>query len=282
MTSTHTLSNDTNHHNQFSQCIMIINRYNKILNNDCIPSINNIKIKNSKNIFNKATNYLVSNKLKAESGNNKFNINLINTSELTEISSLLSSFKSPKKEKKIKKIKLKNSKFNSLLYYLNKNTKFKENEIQNRYRPIIKEFFGKKDYIKFANKSEKFIRPKEVKTLYKDTKLIKTIFDYINNSFLKLRYNQAKINHEKMIELFEKQKKEKFKNQKEKNIILVDKCLQIKNLIYKKNINELEDIESEKKRKENKKIYTTPKEEYDKNLALRNKLKFKDFINNNL
>jgi hypothetical protein len=261
---------------------MIINRYNKILNNDCIPSINNIKIKNSKNIFNKATNYLVSNKLKAESGNNKFNINLINTSELTEISSLLSSFKSPKKEKKIKKIKLKNSKFNSLLYYLNKNTKFKENEIQNRYRPIIKEFFGKKDYIKFANKSEKFIRPKEVKTLYKDIKLIKTIFDYINNSFLKIRYNQAKINHEKMIELFEKQKKEKFKNQKEKNIILVDKCLQIKNLIYKKNINELVDIESEKIRKENKIIYTTPKEDYDKNLALRNKLKFKDFINNNL
>ena len=64
-----------------------------------------------------------------------------------------------------------------------------ENDIQNRYRPIIKEFFGKKDYKKFESKSEKFIRPEELKMLYRDTRLINSIFDYLNNQILFLLGN---------------------------------------------------------------------------------------------
>ena len=235
LTSTHALSNDSNHHNKLSQCIMINNRYNTIQKTDFVPLINNFQINNSKNFCDKTKNYSRVNRLKTEIVNNKYNINLINTAELTKISSLLSSLKYPKEDKKIKKSNLKNTKYNSLLYHLNKNTKLKENEMQNRYRPIMKEFFGKKDYLKFSNKSVKFIRPKELKTLYKDTKLIKTIFDYLNNSFLKIRYHQAKMNQQKMNELLENQKKEKFYRViKKENNLLVDKCFQIKKLIFKK------------------------------------------------
>jgi hypothetical protein len=155
-----------NIHNGFS------NRYKY---NDIIPSINSNYSKN------KTTNTFSIKRVKIDK--HKVKINLINTEELTRISTLLSAFKSPKKKKKRKKYfnsSTKNFKFGSLLYHLNKKSKMNENDIQNRYRPIIKEFFGKKDYKKFESKSEKFIRPEELKMLYRDTRLINSIFDYLN------------------------------------------------------------------------------------------------------
>ena len=232
-----TLTYSSTHYNKISQCLLINNRYYDILNTDTIPSINNDHlIKNHRNIFNKSTNSLSPTKFKTFSTiHNKFNINLINTDELTKISTLLSSFKSSKKAKNKRNFNIKNIRSNSLLYHLNKNTKLKDSEIQNRYRPIIKEFFGKKDYLKFANKSEKFIKPDEIKMLYKDTKLIKSIFDYLNNSFLKIRYHQAKMNQKLMDELLEKKKNQKYYYHKLEENLALDKFFQIKKIEYDKN-----------------------------------------------
>ena len=108
-----------------------------------------------------------------------------------------------------------------------------ENDIQNRYRPIIKEFFGKKDYKKCESKSEKFMRPEELKMLYRDTRLINSIFDYLNNSFSKIRYHQAMINQKEMNELLKKKNEKNFCNKldKEKDLPLND-IIQIKKIIH--------------------------------------------------
>ena len=238
LSSTQISSNDYNTQNKLSQCLLINNRYNDNLYHNVIPSIknnnNNEKIKNSRNIFNKTINCFSYPKLQSKSENKKYNINLINTEELTAISSLLSSFKSNKniKPKKKKNLFLKNFKVNSLLYYLNKNTKMKNKEIDNRYKP----FLCHKDYLKYVSKSEKFIKSDELKMLNQDTKLIKTIFDYINNSFSKIRYYQAMINQKNMNEFLEKRKNEKnYYHNTERDINLsLDKFLQIKKLEFNK------------------------------------------------
>lgn len=244
LSPTTTLSNISRYHNEISQCLLVNNRYCDYINTETIPSINcNNFNRNSRNNFTKTINSYSLSKLKSESIKNKFDINLINTEELTKISTLLSSFKSAKKTKRKKNYNIKKYKFNSLLYLINKNTKLKDNEIQNRYRPIIKDFFGKKDYVKFASKSEKFIKPQEIKMLYKDTKLIKSIFDYLNDSFSKIRYHQAQINQKIMNELLEKKKKEKYyynKKEKEKNLPL-EKFFQIKKIIYEQKRDKLKE-----------------------------------------
>jgi len=244
--SSNQLTTDTHSNKKISQFLLINNRYNDILHTNIIPSIknntNNIKIKNMRNTFNKTTNCFPLNKLKTKSENKKLKINLINTEELNKISTtLFSSFKSTKKIKQKKNINLSlnDFKINSLLYYLNKSTKFKDSEIENRYKPIIKEFFCKKDYLKFASKSEKFIKTEELKMLYKDTRLIKAIFDYINNSFSKLRFYQAVLNQKKMNELLEKKKKEKYyyRHIEKEKILALNELLQIKKLVINKNRN---------------------------------------------
>lgn len=242
LSSTPILFNKSNSHYKESQYLLNNNRYN-YLNTNFIPSIKdnkkNYQIKSSRNIFNNTTNCFTYNKLRVQSDNSKFKINLIDTEELTKISTLLSSFKSIKKakRKKYKSSSFKNLNYNSLLYYLNKNTKIKDNEIENRYRPIIQEFFGKKDYLKFANKSEKFLKSGELKMLYQDTKLIKAIFDYINNSFSKIRYYQALINQKKMNEILAKKKKEKtYYNNTEKEINLpLHDLFKIRKIVINKN-----------------------------------------------
>ena len=243
LSSTQISSNDYNSQNKLSQCLLINNRYKDNLYHNVIPSIkynnNNDKNKNSRNnIFNKTTNCFSYPKLQSKSENKKYNIHLINTEELTAISSLLSAFKSSKniKPKKKKNLFLKNFKVNSLLYYLNKNTKMKNKEIDNRYKPIIKQFLCHKDYLKYVSKSEKFIKSDELKMLNQDTKLIKTIFDYINNSFSKIRYYQAMINQKNMNEFLEKRKNEKnYYHNTERDINLsLDKFLQIKKLEFNK------------------------------------------------
>ena len=209
------------------------NRYKYNDYNDIIPSINSNCSKN------KTTNTFSIKRVKLDK--HKVKINLINTEELTKISTLLSSFKSPKKKRKRKKYfnsSTKNFKYGSLLYHLNKKSKMNENDIQNRYRPIIKEFFGKKDYKKFASKSEKFVRPEELKMLYRDTGLINSIFDYLNNSFSKIRYHQTMINQKEKNELLKKKNEKNFchKLVKEKDLPLND-IIQIKKIIYDKNKN---------------------------------------------
>jgi hypothetical protein len=125
------------------------------------------------------------------------------------------------------------------MYHINKRNKLNDYQIQNRYRPIYKEFFGKKDYMKFAKKSKKFVRQEELKLLYKDTTLISGIFEYLNKSFLKIRYQQALRNHKIKSELLRKKKEETkiFYQTNEKELYLpLDKFFQIKKITYISNI----------------------------------------------
>lgn len=62
-----------------------------------------------------------------------------------------------------------------------------ENKLLNRYNPNYKEYLGKSDYDKLKLKSKKLINTKEkIKFIFKDTKLIMAMCDYLNTSFAKL------------------------------------------------------------------------------------------------
>ena len=286
----YTLFDENNSHNDLCQFLSINNRYSSVSTNsntNNLPSINN---DNTQRNTSRKTNYdntiTISSfgRMKTESRNKNFDINLINTDELTKISSLLLSFKSRKKKKK-KKNKdyfLNSIKFNSLMYHLNKENKLNDYQIQNRYRPIYKEFFGKKDYIKFKNKSKKFIRTDELKTLYKETTLINGIFEYLNKHYLKIRYIQAKKN-QKLLEELLKRKKEESQNyyqnlEKEINLPL-DKLLQIKKIAYSERQGRTLSVENKNGMKENKNIESS-KKELDKYLIL-NLLKRENLSNDN-
>lgn len=268
-----TISNKDNYeYSKINQCLSINNRYSSSLNTDFTEFSPFIKNENSKNIYsrNNLTNEISTfslGKFKTKPENNIYKINLINTDELTQISSLLLSFKSHKKMKKKKKINfsLNNFKYNSLKYHLNKKTKLNENQIVNRYRPIIKEFFGKKDYKKFESKSAKYIRPEELITLYRDTTLIDGIFEYLNKSFMKIRYIQAKKNHKFLKELMEKKKEESknhFLKMKKDVFLPLDKFFQIKKIMYRDSNRGLS-VENKINIKSQKKIFKKSKEQID-------------------
>ena len=274
----YTFFDENNYHNDLCHCLSINNRYSNISTNsntNNLPSINN---DNTQRNTSRKTNYDNTitkssfGRMKTESRNKNFDINLINTDELTKISSLLLSFKSHKKKKK-KKNKdhfLNSIKFNSLMYHLNKESKLNDYQIQNRYRPIYKDFFGKKDYIKFKNKSKKFIRTDELKTLYKETTLINGIFEYLNKYYLKIRYTQAKKN-QKILEELLKRKKEESQNyyhnlEREINLPL-DQLFQIKNITYNERQGRTLSVENKNGIKENKDKMPSRKE-LDKHLIL--------------
>ena len=237
---------DNKNNSNLCQCLLInkgfLNKSNNS-NTNILPSFKDESTQKdySRNKFN-TLNTSSFRRYKTESTNNPYNtynINLINTGELTQISNLLSSFKSPKKKKKKKRnFSINNLKYNSLMYQINKKNKLNDYQIQNRYRPVYKEFFGKKDYMKFANKSKKFVRQEELKLLYKDTTLISGIFEYLNKSFLKIRYQQALRNHKIKNELLQRKKEERknFYQSNEKEVYLpLDTFLQIKKVTYNNN-----------------------------------------------
>ena len=254
-TYSNTYSNEKIHSNIKSQCLLNNNRYSKFCksNKNFIPSINFDNNFSKTNSMNQTLNSLQIKRKKIDK--KKFRINLINTEELTKISTLLSSFKSPikKKKKKYFHSTKKNFKYGSLLYHLNKKTKLNDKDIQNRYRPIIKEFFGKKDYKIFASKSEKFIRPEELKMLYRDTRIINSTLDYLNNSFLKFRYRQALINQKEKNELLQKKRNERnYYHNLEKEINLpLDNFIQIKKIIYDNNKDIFKTFNNDQINKEN-------------------------------
>ena len=267
----YTLFDERNHHNDLFQCMSINNRYSYISTNsntNNLPSINNDNTQKNtprKNNYDNIITISSFGRLKTESRNKNFDINLINTDELTKISSLLLSFKSHKKKKKKKKSNyfLNSIKFNSLMYHLNKENKLNDYQIQNRYRPIYKEFFGKKDYSKFKSKSKKFIRTDELKTLYKETTLINGIFEYLNKYYLKIRYTQARKNQKLLEELLERKKEESrnYYHNSEKEINLpLNKMFQIKKIPYNGRQGRTLSVENKKYMKENMNIREARKE----------------------
>ena len=176
-----------------------------LLENNNIPSIISKKSRNKNNI----NKYSLSER---DNNQKKLNINIINTEELINRSKLYMTQKSIKKGKKKKNSpNYKNFKFNTLISNINKNLKLTDDEIHNRYRPKIKEFYGKDDYYKFAKKAEKFIRQEELNMLYKNTKLMHIICDYIDKHFMKIKFREA-IQHQRQIDaLYEKKQENKLK-----------------------------------------------------------------------
>jgi hypothetical protein len=280
-----TSSLDNNNNNNLCQCLLINKRFlnsNKS-NTNILPSFKDeYTQKNySRNKFNTLSTSPL-HRYTTESTNNPYNtynINLINTGELTQISNLLSSFKSPKKKKKKKRtFSINNLKYNSLMYHISKRNKLNDYQIQNRYRPVYKEFFGKKDYMKFANKSKKFVRQEELKLLYKDTTLIIGIFEYLNKSFLKIRYQQALRNHKIKSELLKKKKEEKknFYQSNEKEVYLpLDKFFQIKKITYRSNNEGTFSVDNKNSIREKAKMKST-KEEFANKLKSNIKYKLKE------
>ena len=287
-----TLSNEfSNHRSRLYQSLLT---NNKSLNNWNTESSSNNdntfqKINIKPNLIHTISDfsfkkYKPQNYIKKE--HNSYNINLINTGELTQISSLLSSFKSSKKHKKKKKLKyyLNTSEYNSIKYHLTKKAKLNDSQILNRYRPIIKEFFLKKDYLRFEKKSEKFLHPNELKMLYKEKSLINGIFEYLSKSFMKIRYNQAKKNNKMITDFFEK-KKEESKNyylKLEKEIKLpLDKLFQIKKIKFDSSDKVL-NTKNKIIKKENKNIMTKSSKELNNDLFPRFQIKIKrnNFFNN--
>ena len=277
---------DNNDNNNLCQCLLINKRFLNNSNNsnkNILPSFKDeYTQKNySRNKYNTLSTSFF-HRYKTESANNPFNtynINLINTGELTQISNLLSSFKSPKKKKKKKRnFSINNLKYNSLIYHISKRNKLNDYQIQNRYRPIYKEFFGKKDYMKFANKSKKFVRQEELKLLYKDTTLIIGIFEYLNKSFLKIRYQQALRNHKIKSELLKKKKEERknFYQSNEKEVYLpLDKFFQIKKITYRSNNEGTFSVDNKNSIREKAKMKST-KEEFANKLKSNIKYKLKE------
>ena len=276
---------DNNNNNNLCQCLLINKNFLNNSNNsntNILPTFKDeYTQKNySRNKFNTlSTSFFYP--YKTESVNNPYNtynINLINTGELTQISNLLSSFKSPKKKKKKKRnFSINNLKYNSLMYHINKRNKLNDYQIQNRYRPIYKEFFGKKDYMKFAKKSKKFVRQEELKLLYKDTTLISGIFEYLNKSFLKIRYQQALRNHKIKSELLRKKKEETkiFYQTNEKELYLpLDKFFQIKKITYRSSNEGAFSVDNKNSISEKRKMKST-KEELSNKLKLNLKYKLK-------
>ena len=145
------------------------------------------------------------------------NINKFDLDSIIKFSNRYSNSKTPKikkrKNKVIKKVNNENgninenNRFNSLNCFIDNYIEFDENKILNRYNPKFDEYFGKLDYYKLIQKGKNLLTAKEkIKTVFKDTKLLMAMCDYLNTSLAKLKNEKrAKIkNRNKQIEEMKK------------------------------------------------------------------------------
>jgi len=121
-------------------------------------------------------------------------INSFDTEKINKFSNIFVNYKNHKiKNRKnnflysTKNNKTQNNRFNSLNLFIDSYLQIDENKLLNRYNPNYKEYLGKSDYDKLKLKSKKLINTKEkIKFIFKDTKLIMAMCDYLNTSFAKL------------------------------------------------------------------------------------------------
>ena len=146
------------------------------------------------------------------------NISKFNMEKIIKFSNNFLNSKTPKIKKRKKYIIINNSKdknknsknhnrFNSLNCFIDNYIEFDENKILNRYNPKFDEYFGKLDYYKLIQKGKNLLTAKEkIKTVFKDTKLLMAMCDYLNTSLAKLKNEKrAKIkNRNKQIEEMKK------------------------------------------------------------------------------
>ena len=159
--------------------------------------------KNTSDIFNKVKTFSTSSCWYAKTDNfdNKSYLNDINsfdTEKINKFSSIFVNYKNHRiKDRKnnflysTKNNKTQNNRFNSLNLFIDSYLQIDENKLLNRYNPKYEEYLGKSDYDKLNLKSKKFLNTKDkIKVIFKDSKLIMAMCDYLNSSL-------AKINNEK-------------------------------------------------------------------------------------
>jgi len=159
--------------------------------------------KNASNNFNKMKTFSTSSYWyqKKDSFNNISNLNDINsfdTEKINKFSSIFVNYKNQKIRNRknnflysTKNNKTQNNRFNSLNLFIDSYLQIDENKLLNRYNPNYEEYLGKSDYDKLNLKSKKLLNTKDkIKFIFRDTKLIMAMCDYLNTSF-------AKINNEK-------------------------------------------------------------------------------------
>ena len=159
--------------------------------------------KNASNNFNKMKTFSTSSCWYRKTDNfdsisNLNDVNSFDTEKINKFSSIFVNYKNHKiKNRKnnflysTKNNKTQYNRFNSLNLFIDSYLQMDENKLLNRYHPNYKEYLGKSEYDKLNLKSKKLLNTKEkIKVVFKDTKLIMAMCDYLNTSL-------AKINNEK-------------------------------------------------------------------------------------
>ena len=175
-------------------------------------------------------------------------INLVDFDRIMKYSYLITKKNSPIKNEKTKTfpktpfingVKKGRNYKSSLNYLLGKNLIFDENSIDKKYKPNLYDFLGEKENIDFSNKNKKLVKSKgEIIKLYKNIKLMKSTFDYLNCTLSRL-YNEKR---SKEKELKKEEKKLKMSNIYEtdvnsklkKEIIPIDKLCKVRKYFSQK------------------------------------------------
>lgn len=164
------------------------------------------------------------------------NINKFDMEKIIKYSNKFINSKTPKIKKR-KNILIKNennqenknNRFNSLNCFIDKYIDFDENKLLNRYQPNFEEFFNNLDYKELKKRGKHLLTAKEkIKLIFKNTKLIMAMCDYLNDSFSKLK-NEKRYKMKTIIKEIEEIKK----NQKYKKTIETEIK---KNLLPKKDL----------------------------------------------
>lgn len=158
---------------------------------------------NTKTIYPKKTNHKTSTCWHKTENNNSKKINNIDMENIIKYSNNYAKYRTPKIKRrknifsnniKNKKV-ITNNRFNSLNCFIDNYIQIDENKLVNRYIPNFGDYFSKTDQNKLIEKGKNLLTEKEkIKLVFKDTKLIMAMCDYLNSSF-------AKIKNEKRLKL---------------------------------------------------------------------------------
>ena len=173
-------------------------------------------------------------------------INKIDMENVIKFSNNFFQSKTPKKKKRKKyfpintKNNIVNNRFNSLNCFIDNYIQIDEDKLWNRYFPKYEDYLNKMDCNKLImkEKEKKLLTTKEkIKNVFKDTKLIMAMCDYLNSSFSKLknkkRIKLKTISHE--IEEIKKNKKnnKSIEENKRNNLISKNELFKMNNKLKK-------------------------------------------------
>jgi hypothetical protein len=239
--------------------------YNITLNENNTKELKTQTLNNyssSKNIFNKnKTNQKKDNNYKTSlkwfrKNNHYYKVNKFDMENIIKFSNTFENFRTPKTKKSkylsnsnnTNNKKNVNNRFNSLNFYIDNYIRMDINKLVNRYIPNFKDYFSKTDYTILTQKRKKLLTEKEkIKTVFKDTKLMMCMCDYINSSF-------SKIKNEKRMKLNSLNQQIKEVKSKNKYIKSINEEMK-NNLIPIKNIFSMKKNEKLYKAKKISKIY---------------------------